>query len=231
MPALPPVYVISLPGSTRRQGVQAAFDGIGLPFRFWDGVNGAELDAGTLAEIDDAYTLSEWGHGLSKGEIGCALSHIRLYEHLVAERHASAIVLEDDARPVEGFMDVLRAMLASLPSRAELAFIHHGKAKSWPLGRSLAHGHRLVRYRYPSAGSKRTIISARGYWLSLAGAHRLLAHAYPVRMPADYLTGYIQRSRIKAYGVEPNLLQENDLPSEIDSLGKRNYGGHVGEHV
>lgn len=227
MPHFPPIYVISLPGSKRRAGIEAAFNSLGLPFQFWDGVNGAELDEATLSHIDEAYTQQEWGHSLNKGEIGCALSHIQLYEHIVQERLSSAIILEDDAEPVSGFRTTIEAMIVKLPKRAELVFLHHGKAKAWPLGRSLCNDHKLLRYRYPSTGSKRCIISARGYWLSLSGAERLLEMAYPVRMPADYLTGFIQRSRLKAYGVEPNLLKENNLPSEIDALEKRTYGGHA----
>ena len=146
---------------------------------------------------------------------------------MVEQSLDEAIILEDDAYPVEGFMQVLQGLLQTLSKRAEIAFLHHGKAKSWPLKRSLPNGHKLVRYRYPSAKSRRCIISARGYWLSQTGAQKLMELAYPIRMPADYLTGYIQRSRIHAYGVEPNLLIETDTLSEIDAIEKRQYGGHA----
>ncbi|PMR73065.1 LPS biosynthesis glycosyltransferase [Billgrantia endophytica] len=213
---MPPTYVISLPGSARRSRLQSTFDSIGLPFEFWDAVNGAELSAQALAEVDQEHAQRDWGHRLNKGEIGCALSHIGLYEHMLKQGIGEAIILEDDAQPAEGFLETLAHMLSSLPQRAEIAFLHHGKAKSWPLKRSLPHKHKLVRYRYPSANSRRGIFSARGYWLSLEAAKKLLALAYPIRMPADCLTGYIQRNRLNAYGVEPNLLLETDLPSEID---------------
>ncbi|WP_010628756.1 glycosyltransferase family 25 protein [Halomonas sp. KM-1] len=228
MSSLPPVIVISLPGSSRRARIQATFDEIGLPFEFHDAVNGAELNDETLASVDQNYAEKEWGHGLNKGEIGCAISHIQLYERMVEQGLEEVIILEDDAQPSEGFMQTLREMLSALPKRAEIAFLHHGKAKSWPIKRSLPNGHKLVRYRYPSAKSRRCIISGRGYWLSQAGTQKLLELAYPIRMPADYLTGYIQRSHIHAYGVEPNLLLETDTPSEIDAVEKRQYGGHVG---
>ncbi|SEG44951.1 glycosyltransferase family 25 protein [Billgrantia desiderata] len=227
MSSLPPVTVISLPGSPRRARVQAAFDEIGLPFEFHDAVNGAELNDETLASVDQAYAENEWGHGLNKGEIGCAISHIQLYERMVEQGLEEAIILEDDAQPVEGFRETLLTLLARLPTRAELVFLYHGKAKGWPIKRQLANGHKLVRYRYPSAKSKRCIIGACGYWISQSGAQRLVEMAYPIRMPADYLTGFIQRSRLKAYGVEPNLLTEAGFPSEIDAIEKRNYGAHL----
>ena len=55
MPSLPPVIVISLPGSSRRERIQADFDEIGLPFEFHDAVNGAELSDKTLATVDQKY--------------------------------------------------------------------------------------------------------------------------------------------------------------------------------
>ena len=227
MPSLPPVIVISLPGSSRRERIQADFDEIGLPFEFHDAVNGAELSDKTLAAVDQKYAQREWGHDLNKGEIGCAISHIQVYERMLEQGLDEAIILEDDAYPAEDFIQVLQGLLQTLSKRAEIAFLHHGKAKSWPLKRSLPNGHKLVRYRYPSAKSRRCIISARGYWLSQTGAQKLMGLAYPIRMPADYLTGYIQRSRIHAYGVEPNLLIETDTLSEIDAIEKRQYGGHA----
>lgn len=227
MSSLPPVLVISLPGSARRELIQTIFNEIGLPFQFHDAVNGAELSDEALACVDQDYAEKEWGHCLNKGEIGCAISHIRLYEQMVEQGLEGAIILEDDAQPAEGFTQTLREMLSALPKRAEITFLHHGKAKSWPIKRGLPNGHKLVRYRYPSAKSRRCIISSRGYWLSQAGAQKLLKLAYPIRMPSDFLTGYIQRSHIHAYGVEPNLLLETDTPSEIDAVEKRKYGGHI----
>ncbi|QJQ96539.1 MULTISPECIES: glycosyltransferase family 25 protein [Halomonadaceae] len=227
MSDLPPVFVISLPGSQRREVIQRTLESIDLPFRFWDAVHGGKLSAEQIASVDTDYTQREWGHGLSPGEIGCALSHITLYEHIRASAYEAAIVLEDDACPVAGFKEILITMLGKLPTRAELAYLHHGKAKSWPIKRTLPHGLKLVRYRSPSAKSKRNIISTRGYWLSYKGAIKLLHQAYPVRMPSDYLTGYIQRSGIHAYGVEPNCLIENDSISEIDMISQRQYGGHL----
>ncbi|MDA1381262.1 hypothetical protein PCI56_19220 [Plesiomonas shigelloides subsp. oncorhynchi] len=56
---------------------------------------------------------------------------------------------------------------------------------------------------------------------------KLLNIAYPIRMPADYLTGYIQRNKLHAYGVEPCCVSITNVPSEIDSISKRNYGTHI----
>lgn len=90
---------------------------------------------------------------------------------------------------------------------------------------ALPESYRLACYRSPSRNSKRTIISAAGYILSLAGAHKqLLAKAYPIRMPLDYLTGFLQLTGAKAYGVEPCCLDVGLFDTTIDD---RAYGQHA----
>lgn len=60
-----------------------------------------------------------------------------------------------------------------------------------------------MHYRTPSKRSKRTITRATAYLITQEGANKLLKLAYPIRMPADYLTGALQLTGLNAYGVEP----------------------------
>lgn len=92
--------------------------------------------------------------------------------------------------------------------------------KFWCFKRKLREGYHLVRYRYPSKNSIRTIMRATAYYLTLDGAKLLLKSAYPVRMPADYLTGAIQMTRINAYGIEPSCVFVS-AGSEIDAIEQR----------
>src|SRR5690554_3459616 len=154
MPTLPRVIIISIPNSPRRAHIQAVFNNIGLPFEFHDAVNGKELSPEILAKVDQDYARHEWGQTLTKGEIGCAASHIQVYEKIISQGLSEAIILEDDAQPSEDFIQNLQELFLALPKRAEIAFLHHGKAKSWPFKQNLANGKKLVRYRYPSAKSR-----------------------------------------------------------------------------
>ena len=46
-------------------------------------------------------------------------------------------------------------------------------------------------------------------------------------MPADYLTGLIQKTRVSAYGIEPPCVFRGlDSDSEIDSIEYR-YGNNI----
>ena len=75
--------------------------------------------------------------------------------------------------------------------------------------------YKLVKYLSPSKKSKRTIIYAAAYQLTKSGAEKLLKSAYPVKIPADYYLGYIQRNRLIAYGIEPCCLELGNFATTI----------------
>ncbi|MDE8034810.1 glycosyltransferase family 25 protein [Actinobacillus equuli subsp. equuli] len=215
---IPPIFVISLANSVRRKIISARLNSLGLAFEFIDAVNGRDLTEEQLSQVDYDFYPQRFGgkHKLKLGEIGCAMSHIKAYQNNIKE----AIILEDDAIVSHYFRRIVADALRKVPSRKQIIFFDHGKAKYWPITRSLKEGYRLVRYRSPSKNSKRTIMITTGYYLTLDGAKLLLKHAYPVRMPSDSLTGALQMTGIKAYGVEPPCIFISP-GSEIDEIEKR----------
>ena len=220
---LPPIFVISLKNSHRREFIAKRLNGLGLQFEFFDAVYGKALSEEELAKVDYQYYQDFDNKRLTLGEIGCALSHIQVYEHIKKNNIAEAIILEDDAIVSTHFKAILQAAIEKLPSRYEILFFDHGKAKSYPLiKKCLPEGYKLVRYRYPSKNSRRSIMKATAYMVNLAGVEKLLKYAYPLRMPADFVTGFIQKTRIHAYGVEPSCVFEGlAVESEINSIEDR----------
>ena len=219
----PPIFVISLKNSTRRNFVSKRLGGLGLQFEFFDAIYGKELNPQELSQVDYQYYLDFDNKRLTLGEIGCALSHIGVYEHIKNHKIPQAIILEDDAIVSTHFKAILQACIEKLPTRYEILFFDHGKAKSYPLiKKNLPEGYKLVRYRYPSKNSRRSIMKATAYMITLAGVEKLLNYAYPVRMPADFVTGFIQKTGIHAYGVEPSCVFEGLAnESEINSIEDR----------
>ncbi len=53
-------------------------------------------------------------HGFRRAIVGCALSHIGLWR-TVAQSGRPTLVFEDDARPVDGFSDLLEALIDEVP--------------------------------------------------------------------------------------------------------------------
>lgn len=107
-----PIYVVSLPDAhERRAGIRQQLDAQGLAFEFVDAVRGSALSAEERAEKVGpvAEMKARINRGLSDGEIGCALSHQNIYEKVLNEGHACAMVLEDDALLLPGFREAMLA--------------------------------------------------------------------------------------------------------------------------
>ncbi|WP_439828564.1 glycosyltransferase family 25 protein [Aeromonas enteropelogenes] len=217
------IYIISLEKNKERQHIIAKrMMQLGLDFEFFFGVDGSSLTQAELAQVDQKYCHEHFNHEMNPSEVGCAMSHIRIYENMVSDNISHALILEDDAYLLSCVPDILSSIMKR--PRFDMLYLFHGKAKRWPLSHKLPHDYRLVRYRSPTKKSKRCIIGAVAYIISINGAKKLLNHAYPIRMPADYLTGLIQKNDLIAYGVEPNCVDTGHLDTTIPG---RNYGTHI----
>ncbi len=85
-----PIFVISLPGSSRREGVKKRFEAQGLSFEFFDGVRGR---TGMAGQTEDGRTFDS---RVSQGEVGCWRSHLRVLQKMVDENIPFALIFEDD---------------------------------------------------------------------------------------------------------------------------------------
>ena len=83
--AIPKIIVISLKNSTRRENIAKRLSGLGLNFTFFDATDGKKLPASVLESVDYDFYPKHYlsPKPLTLGEIGCAISHIKVYEHMV----------------------------------------------------------------------------------------------------------------------------------------------------
>jgi glycosyl transferase family 25 len=91
-----PIYVISLAtDAERRACMTAQLDGLGLPFRFLDGVDGRRLSEQAREKVAPLRLRRYWSH-LTGGEIGCALSHFAVIRMIADGPCPFGAVFEDD---------------------------------------------------------------------------------------------------------------------------------------
>jgi glycosyl transferase, family 25 len=87
-------YVINLARSPeRRVHVAAELQRAGIAYEFVDGVEGTDLDLADPGVIDPSMLDTSW---FLPGIAGCAFSHLRVYEKILADNLDWALVLEDD---------------------------------------------------------------------------------------------------------------------------------------
>ena len=205
-----PIYVLNLERSPERRafilGHLASMD---LPANIFPAVDGRTLD---IPELEgkgiyrDAVARDKFSRSLSAAEIGCALSHVGLYEKLVQEGVEAALVLEDDAMLVNGFREQLATLMSELPADWDVVQLIFKCEDVEPFSPC------LVRFPMRTAMP----VAAAGYLISRAGAMKLVANAYPLRYPADSLIGRSPRWGANVYGARPQLVTINNIfPSNI----------------
>ena len=100
----PRLFVINLDRSPdRRQFMSEQFSRLRLHFEFCRAVDGGALTERDLAPYDREKRWRAFGCDLTANEIGCYLSHYRLYERIVEEKIPRAVILEDDTELSDDF--------------------------------------------------------------------------------------------------------------------------------
>jgi glycosyl transferase family 25 len=92
-----PVIVISLPKSIdRRSTIRTHLADLGIPFSFFDAVDGYKMSAADIAAYSPRFAGKPY-RKLSPEEIGCAASHRKVVDEISHGANPFVCVLEDDA--------------------------------------------------------------------------------------------------------------------------------------
>jgi glycosyl transferase family 25 len=208
----------------------------GLAFEFFPGTDKVDLDRARLLSdgvLDESGTPRAFRHSreMNLGEIGCALSHRRIYEAAVRSGWSRTVVLEDDVVPRPADLPLLPAALGQLPAGWDLCYLGYlgnDRPSAWDRAKRAAYVAlaplRLVRWRtgealrlLPTPFSpqlRRAGLHActHAYAVSLEGARKLLAAQTPVSLRADWLfSSLILRGRLSAFVAEPRLFDQEGV--------------------
>lgn len=202
-----PIFILSLPGcEARRQPLLDSLAALGRPAEVILGVDGRR---GLAAEyepfIDREGARRSLGRPMRDAEFACALSHQLIYR-LIEERGLDgAVVLEDDAILLPGFVAFLDA---EAYRDAPLLMLDYGPAR-------VMRGSR--RPLFPGFETWELALNApltTGYAVSRLGAAHLRRHGLPIRHPADWPCDI---TPIGARIVTPKLVDHPD-PAEVPSV-------------
>ncbi|MFI3257200.1 MAG: glycosyltransferase family 25 protein [Spirochaetales bacterium] len=102
-----PIFVLNLLRSKERKiAIENAFKKKNLTCTFIEAVEGNLLtEEEILKSVNKPIIYNNYGREITKGEIGCALSHRKVYKKMVSENIKHAIVLEDDIILKDNFLD------------------------------------------------------------------------------------------------------------------------------
>ena len=197
------IFVINLARSAdRREKMTRVLEKHHLEFQFFAGVDGSLL---APEQIASAYKASaafdRLGRELHPNEIGCAWSHIKVYEMMVRNGLDEILIMEDDV----DVSDELPAVLASrhlwLPRDWRLVNFAHDMATPIP-----THAFEAPGLTHLSVCHFDQLVGRLGcYLINRQGADALLRHAYPIRMPSDDLGGDARFLGAPIYGITPRV--------------------------
>ncbi len=219
-PDFPPIFVVSLArAKERREKMRERLNALGLQYEIIDAVDGATLNPAEYAHnLRQEKFRRKFGREMTPGEIGCYLSHYRLWERIVAEQISCALVLEDDAFPGDDFAAVVADVVlldfrwdvvhlaAHRPELVEVAF------------RGLA-GRGYVFGRF-----KRRLVWAHAYLINLAGAKKLLNICREISEPIDHAWGHWWWTGLAFHCVAPELARQAGANSTIGGNRNPNAG-------
>jgi glycosyl transferase family 25 len=207
-----PIWVLNLKTDKRRlRFMQKQLRALKLDFTVVEALDGSRLspDDWKLYSKEKALKFSK--RELTPGELGCALSHARMWERIVRENIPEVLIFEDDVL-IGGAFPAILDHRDRFPVDWELINFSTD-APQEPFGKFITDIYRVSRH-------KDWADRASAYLINSKGAKKLLNHAYPIGHTADGLTWRTDITGVVSYGVYPRVVILSDLDSSIWSRGE-----------
>lgn len=186
---------------------------------FLEAVEGAALSAGEISKYySEQDAIAEVGRPLSRGEIGCFLTHRKLYLEFLSSTYNCAIVLEDDVTIVSDIESLANSCLA-WPGWDIIFLGHHGRSSTssktlvsfW--GRKELGGVTLAK-------PCEQVMGTYGYIISRQGAAKMLKNTQIIKKPIDHLTGDYRLMTMYCLS-EPAVIPDDVMSSRHHSMHER----------
>lgn len=207
-----PIWVLNLKQDTHRlRFMRKQLKALKLAFSVVEALDGNRLTAKDWSLYSKGRALQVSGRELTPGEIGCALSHARMWERIVHGHIPEVLIFEDDVLIGEALPRILEKR-SHLPKDWELINFSTDAPQD-PFGPFLTGIYRASRHEDWAD-------RASAYLLNIKGARRLLEHAYPIGHTADGLTWRTDITGLISYGVYPRVVILSDLESSIWKRGE-----------
>ena len=212
-------FIINLPrDAERREFIIDDMEKCNLDFSIIEAVDGSLLSTEDIGKYyNEKKSIELFNIKLSLGEIGCALSHIGIYQKMVSGNISSAVIMEDDVCIIDSKIDgVLKNLEDTYPA-------------DYPVVVLLNYVKRYVSNKDDiSIGEKYVLhdsyrgVSASGYFITKAAARILAKNIFPVYVVADKWE-YFQEKFFPIKMLVPNCISLSDksLSSTIDLFGDR----------
>jgi glycosyl transferase, family 25 len=201
-----PLFVISLPGSPRLDSLKERLIMFNIAFEKIEAIDGRLIEKNELPALyDENRALKKLGRPMTRGEIGNALSHRKVWRIIVERNLPAALVLEEDAIIDQSFCSFLQ-ILNEIPKKIGFLSLYaqDGRVVRRP---SAALGQ--FKLHKAIVGLPNTV----AYFITANYARMLLSRGTRVENPTDWPLGYLDREQ---YLVFPMPVSHNYDDSVIN---------------
>ncbi len=194
------VFVINLKDSLeRRKSIDIQLNKLNLDYEVVDAIDGRALSNEEITQH-----THELNYACKPGEIGCSLSHLKVYRKILEHNIPCALILEDDVQLTDDLPLVL----------TELSHFIKTNAPSVTL---LTHAHQYdakIRHKILPQYELHVLIEAscsHGYVINASAAQNALDILYPVWMEADKWKIFREYSIANLYAALPTVIYHSKL--------------------
>ncbi|MFC3096000.1 glycosyltransferase family 25 protein [Alteromonas sediminis] len=210
------IFLINLDKSVERlRNADEQFKRLHIAYERMPAVYGPDLSE---TELNVHYSAEKnrkiYHKQLNVGEVGCYLSHRKVWQAIVEQNLDFAIVLEDDFSLNANFLASIAAV-AAVDVEWDYIKLAEYPEKRKALSSREFNGFSLITYdKIPARTGAQAV--------SLSGAKKLLATSEQFGRPIDIDLQYIWEKKLRLYGLKPYPVNlKSQFASEIDEIGKR----------
>lgn len=208
------IKIISLARSTeRRNYVENIMKKNHLEFSFYDAAEG--IDTRFEKKISKKIVTSAFK---SKGEVGCALSHLALYQELIQSDETMLFIMEDDFELSLDF-DIVWKNLKEIDAPNSLIMLGYGcsttldyKSSRWVSLFSKKIRKNFINLWYP----REPLMGTFAYIIGRDAAQKIFYFVSEINMPSDILLNHAPLLGIDYYAVSNQIVYPNF--KDFDSL-------------
>lgn len=213
---IPTIYVINLKKDIiKKQHIKEQLNRLGLEAEYIEAINGK-----LLKEIPDIKTSSDLKSTpkLGRGEIGCLLSHRKIYQIIIERGDPWSIILEDDVDLKNEFIEVVKS-LSKLQQDDKLIFLGHHSCNARSLRTMYSFRSSTNVYKnYKLTKPLENVCGTYGYLISLEGAKLLLDKTFSIQKPIDHYTG--ECNGLSSLIIVPEIVTINTKFDHMSSIDR-----------
>lgn len=235
------IYVITIRRDlTRQQKIIEALKGLNFNFLY-----GADFENLTVEDVvkqglfdrEEAIKKHRHHKDITKGMLGCTISHRMVYDDVVKNGYQRVLIFEDDVAPVQENIVQFTNIMQQLPGDWELVYFDYNKnternffhliKQNWyhiqKMITGLSHSHTALNNLYAKPFSSHLKIAgyhdfADAYAITQSAAQKFLKLQTPIVYWSDHLLAYCSANKIvNSYISVPKLFYQESMLSQYDT--------------